>query len=301
MPINDGLPFRTASAPDLGLTRHQLRELVRTHQVRRLFHGVFVDFAVADSRELRVAALGLVIPPGAIVSDHSAAWVYGVDTFPPGAMREMRPMCVVPHGSGRPKGIRAMVRQTTMPDPDHVTLGGIRVTSPVRTASDLLRLSWRPHALAAADALVRGEVVTHIEVSEYVSSLRRLPGTKQAQELAPLIDPGAQTPGESWMRLRLVDAGLPVPKVDHRLLHRGREYWLDAAYVAQRVAVEYDGREVHTDETDQEHDSTRRETLSNQLSWRFVVATFERVFGIDDSFERKVGEFLGLPVRARSW
>ena len=92
MPINDGLPFRTASAPDLGLTRHQLRELVRTHQVRRLFHGVFVDFAVADSRELRVAALGLVIPPGAIVSDHSAAWVYGVDTFPPGAMREMRPM-----------------------------------------------------------------------------------------------------------------------------------------------------------------------------------------------------------------
>ncbi|WP_235866246.1 hypothetical protein [Serinibacter arcticus] len=260
-----------------------------------------MDASVADTRELRVAALALVIPEGATISDHSAAWVYGVDTYPPGGMREMRPMCMVRHGFGRPKGLRAVVRQTTMPDPDFVTIGDVKVTSPIRTVSDLLRLAWRPHALAAADALVRAGVATRLEVMEHVATLRRLPGTRQAQELAPLIDPRAQTAGESWMRLRLIDAGLPVPDVDHRILHRGREYWLDSAYVAQRVAVEYDGREVHSDEKDRAHDGGRRGTLTDELAWKFVIATFERIFGVDDSFEREVGELLGLPVRPRTW
>ncbi|WP_284251215.1 hypothetical protein [Litorihabitans aurantiacus] len=42
--------------------------------------------------------------------------------------------------------------------------------------------------LAAADALVRADVVDPLQVAEFVLPLRRLPGTRQAQELAPHVD-----------------------------------------------------------------------------------------------------------------
>ncbi|PWD51391.1 hypothetical protein C8046_12695 [Serinibacter arcticus] len=299
--INDGAPFLVSRAPTLGLDRYGVRRLVQTHRLRRVFRGVLVDASVPDSRELRVAALALVLPAHAIISDHSAAWVYGVDTYPPGALRELRPMCVVKHGTSRSHPSRAAMRQTTMPDPDVVTIAGLPVTSPLRTIADLLRLTWRPHALAAADALVRAGVARREDVMAYVGQIRGLRGTRQAQELAPLIDPRAQSHGESWMRLRMIDAGLPVPEVDHRIQHRGREYWLDAAYIAFRVAAEYDGREFHSDEADVQHDGARRARLSDELAWRFVIATFDRIFGDDDSFERELGELLGITVRPRTW
>lgn len=299
--INDGAPFVASRASDLGLSRFDLRRLLRCHRLRRVFRGVVVDSAVADSRDVRVAALALVIPKHAIVSDHSAAWVYGVDTFPPGGLREFRPMCVVSHGTSRSHPSRALARQTTVPDPDVVLIAGVPVTSPLRTAVDLLRLCWRPHALAAVDALVRAGVVSKDDVMASASSLLRLPGTQQAKELAPLIDPRAQSHGESWMRLRMVDAGLPIPDVDHRLQHRGREFWLDSAYVAARVAAEYDGREFHSDRRDVEHDGERRAILEHELAWRFVVATFDRIFGDDDSFERELGSLLGIAVLPRRW
>lgn len=299
--INAGAPFLFSRADEIGLSGSQARRLLRTHRLRRVFRGVMIDASVPDSRESRVAALALVLPAQAIISDHSAAWVYGVATSPPGAMRELRPMCVVRHGTTRSHPSRAQVRQTTMPDPDVVTIAGVPVTSPVRTISDLLRLSWRPHALAAADAMVRAGVVGKDDTMMSVSELRRLPGTRQAQELAPLIDGRAQSHGESWMRMRMIDAGLPIPEVDHRLWHRGREYWLDTAYVAIRVAAEYDGREFHSDEGDVDHDGGRRGRLAHELSWKIVVATYERIFGDDDAFERELGGHLGIVVRPRTW
>lgn len=299
--LNDGVPFLISDTSRSGLSPYEVRTLIRRHRLRRVFRGVAVDAASADTRELRVRALALVLPPEAIVSDHSAAWVHGADTRPPGAMREVRPMCVVRHGTTRPRQTRALTRQTTVPDPDVVTIEGVRVTSPLRTASDLLRLSWRPHALAAADAMARAGVVDESDLAAYVGQLRRLPGLRQAQELAPLVDSRAQSHGESWMRMRMIDAGLPIPEVDHRLQHRGREYWLDTAYVAARVAAEYDGREFHSDDDDVEHDSGRRERLNHDLAWQFVIATFERIFGEDDAFERELGSHLGVSVRPRTW
>ncbi|PFG20684.1 type IV toxin-antitoxin system AbiEi family antitoxin domain-containing protein [Serinibacter salmoneus] len=299
--INDGEPFRSGDAAGLGLTRYRCERLVRTGSLRRVVRGVLVDGGVPDSRELRARALALVLPPDAIVSDHSAAWIYGVDTFPPGEFREIRPHCLVRHGKGRPAATRAIVRQTTVPDPDVVLIGGIPVTSPLRTCVDLLRLQWRPYALAAGDAMVRSGVVTPEDVAVSVSQLRRLPGTKQAMELAPRLNPLAESHGESWMRCRILDAGLPNPELQVPMVVDGVERRLDSYFRSQRVAAEYDGRENHTDRHDVAFDDERRAAISRRHSVAFVVATRERIFGEDDSFERELGEKLGCAVRPREW
>ena len=299
--INDGQPFATTRTGALDFSAAELRHLIRTGELRRLFRGVVVAGSEPDTRDLRIAALRLVLPEAAVISDHSAAWVYGVDTLPPGRFRDLRPMCVVRHGTSRPHPARAVSRQTTLPDPDVVDINGAAITSPLRTTADLLRLNFRPHALAAADAMVRAEVVVKEHLLEYVAQFRRVPYLKQAHELAPHIDGARASHGESWMGCRILDAGLPTPSIDHPIEHRGRRYRLDSAFVEQRVAAEYDGREFHGDEFDVEHDEDRRTRLSSQLGWVFAIATYPRIFGEDDSFERELGEHLGLQVRPRTW
>ena len=65
----------------------------------------------------------------------------------------------------------------------------------------------------------------------------------RARWLIEHCEPGTESPGESWMRLRIVEAGLPRPQVaieirdsDGRLVYR-----LASGYPEQRVGLEYDG------------------------------------------------------------
>lgn len=300
--LNDGLPFLLRDSGDLGFRPFQIRQALCSGVVRRVFTGVAVDGAVPDTVELRLRSLALVVPPDALVADHTAAWGYGADTRPPHMLRDDRPTLLVPHGGTRPVGTRAIARQSTVPDADTVEILGLRMTSPVRTACDLLRLCWRPHALAAADAMVRAEVVPIAQVQDAVAGLRRLPGTNQAKELAPRIDPGADKHGESWMRCRVLDAGLPRPELQHPVVLRdGRKRFLDAAWPEKLAAAEYDGRRNHTAQPDVDHDTARREEVTTEAYWSFTIATYRRIFGSDDSFERDLGGILGVSVRPRRW
>ena len=300
--INEGRPFRTTQASDLGLNKRQLAEARRSGALFSIFRGVVVDSRTNGSRELRVEAASLVVPAHAVVADHTAAWLYGADTLPPAEMRRLAPMFVVPHSTSRPFAAAGTVRQTTVLDPDIVQMGSLQITSPLRTAADLLRRSWRPYALAAGDALARAEVVSADDLAEYVLRLHRQRGLVQARELAPMIDAKAASHGESWMRCRMVDAGLPRPQLDFNIAdHWGNNWRLDAAYEAARVAAEYDGRADHTGVGATNHDENRRSTIEHRLSWKFVTATREKIVGTDDSFERELGELLSIEVRPRLW
>lgn len=300
--LNDGHPFLTSASSDVGLTARQLRDAVQGGAVRRVFRGVAVDVRAVDSRSLRLQAAALVLPRDAVVADHSAAWIREADTLPPGAMRDLRLMCLVPHGTHRPASSRMRVRQTCIPDGDVEVLRGVPVTSAQRTAADLLRLTWRPHALAAGDALVRAGVVDVLTLGDYLAPFTRLPGIKQAKELAPLLDGRANRHGESWMRMRIIDAGLPIPDLDHAIRESDGQVWyLDGYYEAARVATEYDGRTHHSTSADRAHDVERRTHIAVTQSIRFVVARREDILGEDPAYELELGEALGCAVRLRSW
>jgi hypothetical protein len=299
--INDGAPFLFRDHTDVGLRRGQLRDAVRDGDIVRVVDRVYADARVEDSRELRVAAARLVVPQHAVVCDETAAWIWGVDAYKPSDRHRFVPQWVVPHGQSRTRLEGVNCRQALLSDDDIVDVGGLLTTHPVRTTSDMLRKQWRPYALASADAMAHAGLVRPMDVREYVARLKGYRGIRQARVLARYIEPKAQSQGESWSRLRLMDAGFPRPVAQYELEDAaGLTRFLDLAYVRRKIAVEYDGRQFHTSDQDDVHDEERR-LLLIAMGFRFVIVRYEQIFGVDNAFEREVGELLGMVPMARWW
>ncbi len=302
-PIHQGLPFTAADARGFGWNRRLLDEAVAAHRVRRVVRGVYVDQSVTDSRDQRLASIRRIAPAHAVACNETAAWIWGVDTFKPSQRYLLQPSFVVPHGESRMRRTTVQCRQAKIASADIAEIDGVLLTTPLRTTTDLLRTLYRPHALAAADGMAGVGLVDVDQVSHTTYTLKGFPGILQARELALLIDPLAASPGESWQRLRLVDAGMPTPVSQFEVVDAfGRSRFLDLAYPEVRVGVEFDGREYHTDPEHRRHDEARRAYLCTVLGWRIVVAGHSDIFGADTAFERSVGELLGIaPKLPRTW
>lgn len=303
MLINEGRPFHSRDSLDHFASRRAFREAHRTGQLRWVAYSLSVDAAVPDSMRVRAQAARLVVPDHAVASDDYAAFVLGADTRSPGSRWEQRPMYLVQHTRYRSTADYALVRQSNhIPADDVMEVDGLRLTTPLRTAADLLRLKRRPYALAAGDAMARARLLTAEDLSSYIAPLRHLPGLLQAQELAVRVSPLPESPGESWQRCRILDAGFPRPVLQHPVIDSyGVERRLDMAYDELRVASEYDGREFHTSDSDRASDDARRLDLERRLGWRFNIGTYERLFGTSPEFEIELGAFLGLTPKPRTW
>lgn len=301
--INDGDVFLRRQLPDLGISRAEFRELRKLGLVRQVTQGVWVDASVPDGPEIRLASARLVKPEHAVFCNGTAAWLNGVDTFKPSERFLLIPQCLVPVGAVRCTNSLVRCREAIIPDEDVVEHDGVLLTEHVRTTSDLLREHWRPYALAGADGMAHAGLIEPRVVQDYVSRLKGYRWIVQARELAFLIEPLAESPGESWERLRLVDAGFPIPRaqtpvVDASGKPRG---WLDLAYEEWKVGIEYDGREFHSEDADVEHDRERRQYFRDVLGWRIAVARRDDIFGTDMSFEQRIGEWIGRRPLPRSW
>lgn len=301
--VNDGRPFTLEHAARWGWNKRATLEAQHHGRVRRLAHGVYVDGHVGDSRNLRFAAIRLIAPDHAVACSETAAWLHGIDAFRPSDRHLLEPSFLVSHGASRMRRRGVRCRQAEIDLGDVERLGGLWITTPERTAIDLLRTLYRPYALAAADAMTHAGLVQQDSLVQRVFDLKGFPGIVQARELAVAIDGRAESPGESWMRLRLTDAKLPPPVCQFEVVdHLGRVRILDAAYPESLVGIEFDGREHHTAQADQQHDHERRNFLEQALGWRVVVATRETVFGPSPALERQVADLLGLaPQLPRLW
>lgn len=302
--INDGTPFTRSDAAAIGLTERGLRDAVRLGVVRRVLHSVYVDATVPDTRDLRLRCLHLVMPPHAVLCGTSAAWAMGVDAFQPRDRFVLTPTCMVPHGSTRATGKGVRTIEGIIPASDVMELEGLRLTVPERTSVDLLRRLRRPYALSAADAMTHTGLVALEALQERIDRLRGFPGIRQARQLVRWIEPLTESGGESWQRLRLLDAGFPRPYAQFWVCDRqGRKlYRLDLAYPHLLIACEYDGMEDHTSDEDRSADAARRENMHERFGWRFVVCRKGDVLGSDPWFEIEVGKLLDRePILPRLW
>lgn len=300
--INDGYPFTSAQARTLGFNKDRLRVAYAQRQVRREFRDVYIDAQVPDSRRSRLRAIALVMPDGAIASDETAAYLLGLDVFAPGRRHSFKPSFVVEHATTRIERPHVECRQAIIDSDDLVFIDGVLTTNPIRTAADLLRRMYRPYALAAADAFARAGLVDVEKLTSYVAELKGFRGVVQARSLAAIIDPLAESPGESWQRLRIWDAGFPLPVSQFVVIDDfGRERRLDLAYPALLIGSEFDGREFHTDAAHRLLDDERRAYLRDVYGWRWVLGTRDRLFGTDHSFEHELGALLGMEPLARRW
>lgn len=266
-------PFQSRELAAIGLTRQRLRTLVEQGVVRRLGRGVFADARLPDTVELRAQAIALVAPEGAVLCDRTAAWIHGVDMITVGEAETMPPVEVCSPSAGsasRREGVDGHTRDL-LPS-DVMTIGDLRVTTPLRTALDLGCRLVRKDALAAMDALCRIAEIPPQRLRREVKRFRRRRGVVQLRELVALVDPRAESARESWTRLAIHDAGLPGPELQFWVIVDGeRRYRLDLAYPKLRIAIEYDGFEHHRRTQAQiERDIARRQWLHDH-GWTVVI------------------------------
>jgi hypothetical protein len=213
--------------------------------------------------------------------------------------------CIVPVGIQplRRPGIRCYTSDLLYDIDD---FAGLPVTSPTRTAVDLMR--WLPPflALGVGDAMTRAGLVSVEGLRAGVEYWPGRRGTARARRLATLVEPLAESFPESWLRLRLIDAGFPRPEVQIRVEDATGAliYRLDMGWRARRVAIEYDGEEVHDGPSARQRDDARRTRLEKQLGWRAVIGVGRgEVLGRSMALEWAVGDLLGLEptIRRRRW
>lgn len=265
-------PFDLAGAERLGLSRHRLDALVAEGAVRRMLQGVYCRADLPDTVELRARCAALVLPAHAVVCDRSAAWLWGVECFDY-AEQEFLPKLEVVSVDGNDRVRRGEVYggKRALRDDEICEIEGIRVTTPLRTACDLATLRGRNAALAIYDAFSREHGLTCADYERMLLRFRGRRGVKQARELAPYATAKSESPGESWTRMTVIDAGLkaPEPQVWVLVPEFG---WvrLDLAYEHLRIAIEYDGEEFHTADEDRDADEKRREAL-RRAGWAVIV------------------------------
>jgi hypothetical protein len=150
-------------------------------------------------------------------------------------------------------------------------IGNLAVTAPLRTAHDLGRHLRAFDALAALDGFRRLGLVTPSELELGLERYAGQRGIVQLRRIAPLADPLSESPGESWTRMAMIDADLPVPELQIEVWADGILVGrLDLGYSALKVGVEFDGVDHHSSELQRAHDDARRERLAS-LGWTLIV------------------------------
>jgi len=300
----DGVPFTRREAQAAGLDRLSLESMIATGAVHRVFRGMYLDGLLRDDLRARVLAVSRILPPGAAVSRRTAAWLRGVDARAPAELDADGPAdleCTVDvevEPLRRP-GLRCFVAPLTGDVEEYL---GVPITSAVRTTIDLLRWSPPHLALGAADALAHAGWVTPEAVQADLERWEGRRGVVQARRLAGLMEPATESFGESWLRLRVVDAGFPRPRVQIPVLVAGKSYRLDLGWEDVWAAAEYDGQEHHSSPEQIRHDEARRASLE-RAGWRILVAGRGEVLGSGLRLERAIGELLGQEPRIyrRAW
>ncbi|MBV9831735.1 MAG: hypothetical protein JOZ82_09060 [Marmoricola sp.] len=261
------------------MSRHDLRTLHSNGFVRPVLRSVYVASQVPDDMWLRARALALVLPPEAVVTDRTAAWLHGVNVLPRTSRDSVPP--VEAFHTADTRMARAGVasgRRGLLPS-DVTVIHGIRTTTALRTALDLGRLLWRFDALGALDGFLRIGV-PHEAMVDQLDRFKGFRGVIQLRHLVPLADGRSESMGESALRLHWHDAGLPWPELQVWVYDDDGTpiYRLDIALLDPLYAAEYDGEENHSSDEDKEHDLERREWCSAQRGWHFEVFTKKEVY-----------------------
>jgi hypothetical protein len=168
-----------------------------------------------------------------------------------------------------PEGV--VTRNERLAADEVMLVGGLRVTTPARTAFDIGRHRPRDSAVARLDALASATQLAPADVAALAGRYRGARGLRRLQAALALTDAGAQSPRETWLRLLLIDAGLPRPTTQI-VVHAG-DYiplaYLDMGWEEFKVAAEYDGDQHRSDRRQYAKDITRSELVSD-LGWTVV-------------------------------
>jgi hypothetical protein len=250
-----GEVIRASEAVAVGsVTRGRLR-----WKYRPLFPDVHVPRGAEISLQTRTVGAWLWSKRRAVITGRAAAELHGAEWVAADA-----PIELITSNNRPPAGIIA--RKERIGQDEVVEMCGIAVATRQRTAFDLGRFLSRDAAVAHLDALARATGITAKEVLPLAIRYKGARGVSRFKAAIDLMDAGAQSPKETWLRLLLIDAGFPRPQTQIPVLEDdGYAFaFLDMGWEEIMVAVEYDGDHHRTDPIQYRKDIRRSEKVQRK-------------------------------------
>jgi Protein of unknown function (DUF559) len=258
-------PFLGSDAVQQGnLTPRELSAVFR-----RVYRNVYLPRSVELTPVQRARAAWLWSGGKATLVGMSAAAVLGtkwIDPKLPAELSRKDRHC--------PRGIVGHTYDL-QPD-DWLSIDGMRVTTPARTALDLGRTLRLDKAIPSLDALMNA---TSFKVDEVLAIADGRPGMRGVRRLRcalEYVDDGAESPQETRVRVLLVRAGLPKPETQNEFADEYGEVRIrvDMGWREWKVGVEYDGVQHWSDARQRSWDIDRLAILED-AGWVVVRVSAE--------------------------
>ena len=240
------------------LSRSRLDTKVRTGELLKVWPGVYSSAVPDDALRLRGVDLRAGEPVAICLA--TAATAYGFDTERGAGLHVLNPE----RHQLRPSDGLVIHRREGAP---LTTIAGRPATTAAWTAVEVARSLRRPRALATLDAALRSGTCDRRQLLDAVSDQRGRRGIVHVRQLVPHADARAESPMESETRLVMLDAGLPTPELQYRIVDRSGRLWrMDFAWPCFELAVEYDGYDWHSDPDSFTRDRQKRAALQ-EMGW----------------------------------
>jgi len=246
---------------------------VTPYQLRSRFVAIHKDVYVARGAEVtavtRAQAAWLWSRRDGVIAGRSAAALHRAKW-----VDARLPAEVLPDNRRPPMGIRTWSH--SFGNDEIEVINGIRVTTPARTALDIACRYPVGKAVAAIDALARA---THLKMADVELLAERYEGRRgirNARAAIDLVDPGAESPRETWLRLLLIRAGFPRPQTQIPVYN---EYGaliavIDMGWEDIKVGADYEGEHHRASRRRMNNDIRRAEGVVEQ-GWIDVRVTVE--------------------------
>jgi hypothetical protein len=267
-PLQGG-PFSTRAALDSGVGARRLRRSDLVRPIR--------GFRIAkadDGRVSRCRAYAAHRGTDFAFSHTTAAILYGIPL-----PRVDRTIHVSVRAPGRAPTIEGFTGHK-LGRWEIRTVADLPVTTPEQTWLDLAQLLHRDALVAAGDYLVGGldPLTDRLALAHAAGAAAGRRGVGRAREAIELVRVGAESPGETRLRLLLTEAALPSPALNHELRTAEGAFVarVDFAFTAERVALEYEGDIHRVDQATWRKDLRRRERVED-LGWRMVRVTADDI------------------------
>lgn len=272
-----------------GLTAAVIKRLVAQGHWEKLGNGLYRVNGSRKTWRSRLMATCLRAGDGAAVSHRWAAALWGLEGFHPSG-----PLHVTVPRRRNPRVEDVVVHRRDLPRLSRVD--NIPVTPIPETILDLCAVSRNPSvALRALDDARRRRLCSAFDLmrcsAEHAG--RGHPGSATFRSLLERRL-GRTPPGTTFAAQvldLLVDAGLPEPQAEFRVVLGGRRYKIDLAYPRPKVAIECLGKIGHLNEEAFEEDPVRNNDFAIG-GWLQVQVTYWRLQDRPDSVVATVNSAL---------
>ena len=231
---------------------------------RAIMPNVYLDKQIEPSLRQRTVAAYLWSGRQAVVAGLAAAAIHGAKWIDDGANVEL-----IWTNARAPCGV--VTRDDLLLSGEFERRGGLNVTTAERTAFDLGRRGRIGMAVARLDALAAATRFRPADVLDLAARHRHTRGLRQLENALDLMNPGAESPKETWLRLLVIRSGyprprtqIPVPKPDGSGM-----YYLDMGWEDTMLALEYDGGQHWDNPKRIAYDIKRAEDL-REIGWNVV-------------------------------